>query len=85
MVKTLLLVDDCDVNAKGLWGRTALHFACEKDHVACIHELIASGAETESRNSDRATPLHLAADFNRPDTVKTLVDVYKASVNTTNS
>ena len=84
VVKTLLLFDDCDVNAKGLWGRTALHAACEKDHVACIHELIAGGAQIESRSSDRATPLHLAADFNRPDSVKTLVDVYKASVNTTN-
>ena len=77
MVKTLLFFADCDVNAKGLWGRTALHYACQNNHVACIHELIAGGAEIESRSSDRATPLHLAADFNRSDSVKTLVDVYK--------
>ena len=53
-----------------------------RGHAACIHELIAGGAEIDARDSQtEATPLHQAADCNHPDSVKTLVDVYKASVN----
>ena len=49
------------------------------------HELMAGGAHIEARDSAlEATPLHLAADFNHPDSVKTLVDVYKASINAGN-
>ena len=45
---------------------------------------MAGGAQIEARDSDTgATPLHLAADFNHPNIVKTLVDVYKASINVT--
>ena len=84
VVKTLLSFDHCDVNAKGQWGRTALHCACSNGHVACIHELMVGGAETEARDSERElTPLHVAAWFNHPDSVKTLVDVYGASINAT--
>ena len=84
MVSTLLSFDHCDVNRKGQLDRTALHVACEFGHVACIHELMACGAQIEAKDScDKATPLHLAADFNHPDVVKILVDEYGASINVT--
>ena len=42
------------------------------------------GAQIEDRDSNTgATPLQLVASFNYPDSVKRLVDVYKASVNAT--
>ena len=76
VVKTLLSFDDCDVNAKSRWDGTALHAACIKGHVCCIHELLAGGAQIEARESLlEATPLHLAAYCNHPDSVKTLVDI----------
>ena len=84
VVKTLLSFDHCDVNAKGRYGRTALHDACNHGQVACIHELMAGGAQIEARESEcEGTPLHVAAWFNHTDSVKTLVDVYKASINAT--
>ena len=77
-----LLDNGADVNVQGRQGRTALHVACIKGDIACIHELMACGAHIEARDSDcGATPLHLAAAFNHPEIVKTLVDVYKASIN----
>ena len=85
VVKTLLLFDHCDVNAKGQLGRTALHNACQNGHVACIHELIAGGAQIEARDSENeTTPLQLAAEFNHPNSVKKLVNDYKATINITN-
>ena len=84
-VVKMLLDNGADVDARGQLGRTALHAACEGGHVACIHELMAGGAQIEARDSDtEATPLHLAAHFNHPDSVKALVNVYKASINATN-
>ena len=83
VVKTLL-DQGADVNAGGRFCRTALHAACQKGHVSCIHKLIAVGAQIEAKDSAReATPLILAAQCNHPDSVKILVDVYKASINVT--
>ena len=83
VVKTLISFDHCDVNPRGRLGRTALHYACQHGHVGCIQELMAGGAQIEARDSDSKTPLHLAACYNHPDSVKTLVDDYKASINAT--
>ena len=45
---------------------------------------MAGGAQIEARDNElEATPLHVAAYRNRPDIVKTLLDVYTASINAT--
>ena len=85
-VVKMLLDQGADVDARGKFGRTALHDACREGHVSCIHELIAGGAQVEARDRRiEATPLHLAAYCNHPDSVKKLVDVYKASANVTDN
>ena len=85
VVKTLLN-HGADVDSKGRLGRTALHHACNTGDVACIHELMTRGADIEAKdNALESTPLYLAANFNHPDSIRTLVDAYKASINATDA
>ena len=71
-----------DVNFRNNIGRTALHVACEKGHVECVHELMKHGANLEEMDdANGATPLKIAAVFNHRDCVKTLIDTYGASIN----
>lgn len=42
-------------------GRTLLHLACEYGHLKVVKELIARGADIHKTNSDRMTPLKVAA------------------------
>ena len=84
-VISVLIQHGAEVDERGKLGRTALHGACQKGHVDCIHELMRHGADVEARDSEHATtPLELAADFNHPDCVKVLPDKYNASINATN-
>ena len=82
-VISVLIQHGAEVNKRGPVGRTPLHNASVNGHVACIHELMRHGADVEARDSERwATPLQLAAYFNRLDCVKVLLDKYSASINT---
>ena len=84
-VISVLIQHGADVDERGEFGGTALHHACQNGHIACIHELMRHGADVEAKNNDtEATPLMLAAEFNKTDCVKVLLDKYSASINATN-
>ena len=85
-VISVLIRHGAKVNERGEFGRTALHYACCVGHVACIHELVRHGADVEARDTGRreATPLQLAASFNRLECIKALLDYCGASINAAN-
>ena len=80
---SVLIQRGAKVNEQGQYGRSALHYACSKGHVACVHELMRHGADVDARDKDEATPLRLAAYFNQPESIKVLLDKYDASINAT--
>ena len=85
-VISVLIQRGASVNERGEFDRNALHAACNYGHVACVHELMRHRADVEARDTERgATPLQLAALFNRPHCVKVLLDSYRASINATNA
>ncbi|MDE0099248.1 MAG: ankyrin repeat domain-containing protein [Truepera sp.] len=65
-----------DVNARGEYGMTPLHFAARfNDDPAIIAALVAAGAELEAELDEGLTPLHLAAGFNdNPAVIEALLD-----------
>lgn len=68
------------VNSYDGYHRTALHHAVE--HSAdCVHLLLAAGANTETIDINRNTPLHWAAFRNRADCCRLLLQ-YQARVDT---
>ena len=84
-VISVLIQHGADVNEQGRLGGTALHRACCAGYVACVHELMRHGADVEARGgNDEATPLQLAAFFNRFACVRVLLDKYGASIDATN-
>lgn len=63
MLKLLLNVGKCDINAQDKLGRTRLHLEIEEDrNVATIDLLISMGADLEIQDHQGRTPLFLAAD-----------------------
>ena len=46
-------------------GDTALHYAARSNEPAMVAALLAAGADLETRNDDRETPLHFAAGIQR--------------------
>ncbi|KAG6509215.1 E3 ubiquitin-protein ligase XBAT33-like [Zingiber officinale] len=85
-----LLVFDCDVSKGSYWnGRTALHYAAEGGHAACIRLLVAgflSAGGDEAKldgfvnqaASSGVTALHLAALSGNADCVRLLLDLHAA-------
>ncbi|XP_074564290.1 putative E3 ubiquitin-protein ligase XBOS36 [Curcuma longa] len=85
-----LLVFDCDVSKASYWnGRTALHYAAEGGHAACIRLLVAgflSAGGDEAKlpgfvnqaASSGVTALHLAALSGNADCVRLLLDLHAA-------
>lgn len=69
----LLLAKGADIGKPG-GNMTALHWACERGHIAVIRTLIEAGADVEIEDSERIRPLHNAAGAGRVDTVRLLLD-----------
>ena len=65
-----------DLNARGEYGMTPLHFAAGlNDNSAITAALIGAGAELEARSEEGYSPLHLAARFNlNPFVIQILLD-----------
>jgi ankyrin repeat protein len=51
-----------DVNARGLRGWTALHFAALNGNYKAAETLLASNADVNAKGDDGATPLHLTTE-----------------------
>ena len=79
----LLLEHGADVNSRGIGGRTPLHRAAFSGYPTTIDLLLSHGADIHAKtNADdswfgarSATPLHIAANFNKhPESIALLLD-----------
>ena len=74
----LLLTDKADVHLQDAYGRTALHYACEKHLNDVVGLLLAAGAPLNIIDNSNLTELHLAAmsDNDADLKVKSLLESY---------
>lgn len=63
-----------EVNSRSLHGRTALHIASEKGHVANVELILDSGAKVNACTHDGLTPLHLASRKGHVEVARLLLD-----------
>lgn len=68
-----LLAEGADVDCKGEYGFTPLHFAAVQGHTGVAKLLLAKGADIHARSSVGDTPLHSAAEAGQPDMVEYLI------------
>ena len=59
-----------DINEVARFGRTALHSACEKGHLATIQLLVRSGADINIQDDMGETPMHILAESGKTKIVK---------------
>ncbi len=80
----LLLKYEADVNARGVNGKTALHFVIHGPNMAgpnidlslsnIVRLLLEHGADPNAMDIDRFTPLHVAAQYGRVGAVRVLLE-----------
>ena len=68
------LGDGIDVDGRGLFGRTPLHYASSLSNVRVVRLLIDAGAEIDALDRDGMTPLHRAALFGNAGPLRALID-----------
>ena len=68
-----LILHHVDVNATDLYGKTALHWACEVNNSKATELLLKNGANKDSQNEREETPLFLAAKEGSKDCVHLLL------------
>lgn len=74
-VVQLLLAAKVDVNSKDIWGATPLSLAaCNHEDNKIMELILAHGASIECQNNDGFRPLHYAAYYNRPASLRILLD-----------
>jgi len=66
-------------------GDTAVHFACETNHVDCLKLLIDNDADVNVINNDGRTPLHIAAENKNSKVVELLLDVTRCKCDVTDN
>ena len=62
----LLLAEGVDVKAVDFYGNTALHYAAASGDAIGVETLLSAGANPNSENRDRSTPLRTAVCSNSP-------------------
>jgi ankyrin repeat protein len=55
----MLINAGADVDAKGVDGRTPLHYAASYGNIHCLEVLLANGADVNARNNEQCKPLHI--------------------------
>jgi len=66
------LAAGADVNAKGKWGITPLHYAAQQGHKEVVELLIAAGADVNAKTNGGLTPLVLAEEEKQTETADLL-------------
>lgn len=84
VVKYLVENAHLDINKKGPFERTPLHWAAKYDFLDLIKYLIKQGADINAKDDIGYTPLHTAADYGNVPVVKYFVEETKADVNAGN-
>ena len=72
-VRYLVGLPEVDVNHVNNCGETALHFAVRLPYPDLVQELIAAGADVETKNKDGRSALLLTSMFGKLDIVKMLI------------
>ena len=72
-VRYLVGLPEVDVNHVNSCGETALHFAVRLPYPDLVQELIAAGADVETKNKDGRSALLLTSMFGKLDIVKMLI------------
>ena len=71
LVGLLLSSPGIDINAKGKWNWTALHWACYKGSLASISQLLATdGLQLNERTITGCTPLMIAVSYGQTKAVR---------------
>jgi ankyrin repeat protein len=73
-IRRWLAGEDTDVDARGNFSRTALHFAAQGGHCEVVRMLLEAGGDSSAEDEGRGTPLHLAAKSGHGLVVKLLLD-----------
>ncbi|EAY18126.1 ankyrin repeat protein, putative [Trichomonas vaginalis G3] len=69
-----------NINEKGKYGETALHYAAESDSKETVELLISHGANINEKDEDGKTALHYAAESDSKETVELLIS-HGANIN----
>ena len=69
----LLVKADADVNIINNDLNSALHYACDQNHVEVVELLLSRGVDIDAVNVDRVTPLHYACNHLHPAVVEMLL------------
>ena len=63
-----------EVNLKNRIGFTPLHYASQEGHLACVMTFLQAGADPLIPDDIGVLPIHIAAQFNRSEVVRTLIE-----------
>ena len=70
-----MLRQRADVDAREMFGVTALHFAAMKGYVSTLSLLAQEGADVNAQNHNRWTALHYAARHEQPLAISRLIEL----------
>lgn len=63
-----------DINAKGNWNRTCLHYSVYQNHINLAEMFIELGIDIDSNDIWKKTALHLASYYNRIEIIQMLLN-----------
>jgi len=69
-----MIENGADINAKGEYDLTPLHYAANNGHLSVIEYLVNQKADISKKGKDDCSPLHLAASNGHLDVVEYLVN-----------